>query len=125
MKDMGATVLFLYGSTARDEAQATSDLDLFIDYEPGSRFFLLDLVGMKQFLEEELAMDVDITTPEQPPPHAAGWYRAIRRAYFLMTTRKVAPILAEILNTIAGIEIHTAGKSWGGRFPTSKIFARQ
>lgn len=62
MKDLGATVLFLYGSTARDQAQATSDLDLFIDYEPGSRFFLLDLVGMKQFLEEELAMHVDITT---------------------------------------------------------------
>ena len=60
MKDMGATALFLYGSTARDEAPATSDL--FIDYEPGSRFSPLDLVGMKQFLEEELAMHVDITT---------------------------------------------------------------
>ncbi len=59
---MGATALYLYGSTARDEAQAASDLDLFIDYDPGARFSLLDLVGIKQFLEEELAMDVDITT---------------------------------------------------------------
>lgn len=62
VKGMGATALYLYGSTARDEAQAASDLDLFIDYDPGARFSLLDLVGIKQFLEEELAMDVDITT---------------------------------------------------------------
>lgn len=60
MKGMGATALYLYGSTVRDEAQAASDLDLFIDYDPG--FSLLDLVGIKQFLEEELAMDIDITT---------------------------------------------------------------
>ncbi len=59
---MGATALYLYGSTVRDEAHTTSDLDLFIDYEPGTRFSLLDLVGIKQFLEEELAVDVDITT---------------------------------------------------------------
>ena len=62
VKGMGATALYLYGSTARDEVQAASDLDLFIDYDPETRFSLLDLVGIKQFLEEELAMDIDITT---------------------------------------------------------------
>ncbi len=62
MKGMGATALYLFGSTARSEAELSSDIDLFIDYDPAKRFSLLDLVGIKQFLEEELAVDIDITT---------------------------------------------------------------
>ena len=59
---MGATSLYLFGSTARNEAMASSDLDIFIDYDPGRRFSLIDLVGIKQFLEEELEVEVDVTT---------------------------------------------------------------
>ena len=62
VKGMGATALYLFGSTVRDEARASSDLDLFIDYDPAKHFSLLDLVGIKQFLEEELAVEVDVTT---------------------------------------------------------------
>lgn len=62
VRGMGATALYLFGSTARDEAHSASDLDLFIDYDPGQRFSLLDLVGIKQHLEEELALVVDVTT---------------------------------------------------------------
>ena len=62
VKSMGATSLFIFGSTARDDANDGSDLDLFIDYDPASRFSLIDLVGIKQFLEEELDIEVDLTT---------------------------------------------------------------
>ncbi|CDZ56649.1 nucleotidyltransferase family protein [Neorhizobium galegae] len=62
VKGMGATAMYLFGSTVRDEAHASSDLDLFIDYDPATRFSLLDLVGIKQFLEEELAVEIDVTT---------------------------------------------------------------
>ncbi|WP_311028075.1 nucleotidyltransferase family protein [Mesorhizobium koreense] len=62
VRSMGATALYLFGSTVRDEAQLASDLDIFIDYDADRRFSLLDLVGIKQHLEEELAMTVDITT---------------------------------------------------------------
>lgn len=62
VKAMGATSLYLFGSTARNEAKSSSDLDLFIDYDPAKKFSLLELVGIKQFLEEKLAVEVDVTT---------------------------------------------------------------
>ena len=62
VRGMGATALYLFGSTVRGEAHASSDLDVFIDYDPDTHFSLLDLVGIKQFLEEELAIEVDVTT---------------------------------------------------------------
>lgn len=62
IKAMGATSLYVFGSTARDEAATSSDLDLFIDYDPASRFNAFDLVGIKQYLEDELQMPVDVTT---------------------------------------------------------------
>jgi predicted nucleotidyltransferase len=62
LQGMGATALYLFGSTGRDEAHSASDLDLFIDHASGQVFSLLDLVGIKQFLEEELGTEVDVVT---------------------------------------------------------------
>jgi uncharacterized protein len=62
IRAMGATSLYVFGSTVRDETRPGSDLDLFIDYEATSRFNAFDLVGIKQFLEDELGMGVDVTT---------------------------------------------------------------
>ena len=68
IKALGATSLYLFGSIARDEAKTSSDLDLFIDYDPQSRFNALDLVGIKQLLEQELGMEVDVTTRDSLHP---------------------------------------------------------
>lgn len=62
VRAMGATSLYLFGSTVRNEASAGSDLDLFIEYDPASGFNAFDLVGIKLFLEERLGIDVDVTT---------------------------------------------------------------
>jgi hypothetical protein len=62
IKAMGATSLYLYGSTVRDEAGSSSDLDIFIDYDSLSKFNLLDLVDIKLLLESELGLEVDVTT---------------------------------------------------------------
>ena len=62
IRAMGATALYVFGSTASDEAKESSDLDLFIDYDPTSKFNAFDLVGIKQFLEDELEIPVDLTT---------------------------------------------------------------
>lgn len=62
VRAMGATSLYLFGSTVRNEASAGSDLDLYIEYDPASRFNAFDLVGIKLFLEEQLGTEVDVTT---------------------------------------------------------------
>lgn len=65
---MGATSLYLFGSTALDEACQASDIDLFIDDAPARRFSLVDLVGIKQFLEEVTAAEIDVTTRDSLHP---------------------------------------------------------
>jgi predicted nucleotidyltransferase len=68
IKARGATSLYLFGSAARDEATSGSDLDLFIDYDPQKKFSLVDLVGIKLYLEESLGMAVDVTTRDSLHP---------------------------------------------------------
>jgi len=68
VRALGATALYLFGSTARDNATSASDLDLFIDYDRGSRFSLVELVGIKQLLEDRLGVPVDVTTRDSLDP---------------------------------------------------------
>ena len=68
IKARGATSLYLFGSAARDEAKTDSDLDLFIDYDPKRKFSLVDLVGIKLLLEDELGVQVDLTTRDSLHP---------------------------------------------------------
>lgn len=62
VKAMGATSLYVFGSTVRGEKRPARDLDLFIDYDSNGRFNAFDLVGIKQYLEGELKLPVDVTT---------------------------------------------------------------
>jgi predicted nucleotidyltransferase len=62
LRARGATSLYLFGSTAKNEADAKSDLDLFIDYDPRGKFNAFDLVASKRLLEEGLGVEVDLTT---------------------------------------------------------------
>ncbi|MDR7144366.1 nucleotidyltransferase domain-containing protein [Rhizobium sp. BE258] len=68
VRGMGAAGLYLFGSAARDELGSNSDLDIFIDYDSGSHFSLIDLVAIKQFLEDELNVEVDLTTRDSLHP---------------------------------------------------------
>jgi predicted nucleotidyltransferase len=61
IRALGATALFLYGSTARNEAGPQSDIDVFVEYAP-VKFTLFELAGLKALLEEKLGVSVDVTT---------------------------------------------------------------
>jgi hypothetical protein len=68
VKARGATSLYLFGSTVRDEAMFDSDLDLFVDYDSKKKFSLVDLVGIKFLLEDALGLAVDVTTRDSLHP---------------------------------------------------------
>lgn len=59
LRDLGLSRLAVFGSTARDEAGAESDLDLLIDVDWSRKFSLIDLVGVQQYLEDRLGCKVD------------------------------------------------------------------
>lgn len=62
LRRMGATSLYLFGSTARNEAKRGSDIDVFIEFDPNGDFSLIELVGIKLYLEDELHTPVDVAT---------------------------------------------------------------
>jgi len=56
----GATNVRVFGSVARGDEQADSDLDFLVDLEPGRS--LLDLGGLLMDLQELLGRKVDVVT---------------------------------------------------------------
>jgi uncharacterized protein len=62
LKAEGATAIYIYGSRARGEERPDSDLDVFVEYDPAARFSLLHLAGIKLLLEEQLGLEVHVTT---------------------------------------------------------------
>jgi uncharacterized protein len=72
----GARILRVFGSVARGEATESSDLDLLVEWEPGSS--LLDHAGLVQDLQELLGMKVHVGTES-----SLHWYvrdRILREA---------------------------------------------
>ncbi len=63
----GATDVRLFGSRARGEAERASDVDLLVRLAPGRT--LLDLVAIKQDLEDLLGCSVDVVTEEAISPY--------------------------------------------------------
>lgn len=56
----GAFNVRIFGSVARREADAESDVDFLVDMEPGRSLF--DMGGLLMELQEILGCDVDIVT---------------------------------------------------------------
>lgn len=70
----GVRAMSLFGSAARGEARAGSDLDFLVELEDGRS--LVDLVGVKQDLESLFGRPVDVFTPASLKPGVLAAARA-------------------------------------------------
>jgi uncharacterized protein len=61
LQRLGVERLYMFGSTARDEAHEDSDVDLFFDY-PRGKFGLYELMDVKDLAARVLGGKTDIMT---------------------------------------------------------------
>jgi predicted nucleotidyltransferase len=61
LKRLGVEHLYMFGSTARDEAKHDSDVDLFFDYQKG-KLGVYELMDVKEFAASILGRKTDIMT---------------------------------------------------------------
>jgi len=55
--------LSLFGSVLRDDFKPGSDVDILVEFEPGTRVGLIRLTGIEFELSEILGNKVDLNTP--------------------------------------------------------------
>jgi uncharacterized protein len=67
VRSLGATALYIYGSRARGDDRPDSDLDVFVDFDPG-RFSFVELVALEEMLARELGLKVQLATHDALHP---------------------------------------------------------
>ncbi|MEQ9642581.1 MAG: nucleotidyltransferase domain-containing protein [Alphaproteobacteria bacterium] len=60
LRTRGVTGMYLFGSTARDEAHAGSDVDIFYDYRQDGHFSLFDIMDIRAYVEDVLQTKADV-----------------------------------------------------------------
>ena len=63
LRDRGVLHLRIFGSVARDEANAESDVDLLADFDPDRRMGLIALSSIQARLSEIVRAHVDLSSP--------------------------------------------------------------
>ena len=66
-KAHGATSIRIFGSYSRGEERPGSDIDLIVELEPGRS--LLDVIAMKQEIEDIVHKKVDVVTEAALSPY--------------------------------------------------------
>ncbi|MCW5982748.1 MAG: nucleotidyltransferase domain-containing protein [Bryobacteraceae bacterium] len=61
LKAAGIVGLSLFGSVARGDASAESDVDLMAEFDPARQLSLIDLVGLENRIADILGARVDLT----------------------------------------------------------------
>jgi predicted nucleotidyltransferase len=101
LKRLGVEHLYLFGSMAREEARAHSDVDLFFDHQEGS-LGLFDLMAVKETASRILGRQADVMTRRGLHPvlrseieASARWADNVERRLIAVTDFADEPGLAD------------------------------
>ncbi len=100
----GAQSVRVFGSRARGDARPNSDLGLLVTMDPE----LLDLIAIKQDLEELLQVTVDVVTGRSVSPYLRDRVFAEARS-FRMTLRTQLAHLHHIRDALGSVREYTRG----------------
>lgn len=64
MRRFSVKSFYLFGSIARGEGQAGSDVDILVEYEPGARVGMFEFVRLRRELSNIIGSEVDLATPD-------------------------------------------------------------
>ncbi len=65
LRAAGVSHMRIFGSVARDEATASSDVDLLADFDPDAHLSLISIGALQVDLSELLGTEVDISSAER------------------------------------------------------------
>ncbi len=68
LRALGVAHAAVFGSTARDQAGPTSDVDVLVEFDPAARVGLFGFVRVQRLLADVLGTRVDLATPEALRP---------------------------------------------------------
>jgi hypothetical protein len=64
LRGYGVKDIRLFGSMARGEARAGSDVDLLVEFEPSAHIGMFEFSRLRRMLSELLGCKVDLATPD-------------------------------------------------------------
>jgi predicted nucleotidyltransferase len=106
LRQAGLRSLSLFGSVARGETEADSDIDLAAEFDPAARMDLLQLSALERRIAELLGRPVDLL--HEPERSAACRIRSTRTVG-VPSRHDPAASLADILENVERIEGYLAG----------------
>ncbi len=68
----GITRMWLVGSRARGDNRPDSDIDLMVEIDETRKFSLLDLIGVKHLVEDEIGLPADMLMRRSLSPATAS-----------------------------------------------------